>query len=680
MKRYLILIAAVLIISAVSVAMYLHSIHSSHRQVRQTESGNAATDLKETQQFFDEYPHRFGGSCFQFHGDYRHLRFSGDGRMLVSWGEVARLYDMQDLSLVPLTQASNIFSCGFTGDSHLATFHQSKKVVTHSSMPATFRVSPNLAVGAAAFSPIKEQLYLGLASKEPELSQIADGSVRSWSLFTGLEVDEFHPNVGSIEDICVSRGRFVAVRGDAGIVLWDVLSMKGAKIVSADSGTLRLASAAMCFSPDDRFLAVSFPGQMTKVWNTVTAELSLTLKLTPASLHTGATRLPVCFLNNRLIAHAVSKGRILIWDLIDNAEKSSIDTGHPRPVSDIDCVPGGSRLAVLLEDEPRKIRFWSLDSGQEIDPLQGHESIVKKVSYAAQGKRLVTSSTDGTIRVWDTRSGGLIANLRVAKRVFPEFHSPPFSVSADGSRLFSRKASEIIVLNVMDGSEIARFAAGEGAPYSFQFSETSDKLFCLVKEKEVAKPSDIDRYDTRLRCYEAKNGAVEWEIKNLGIFSSGLKVSPDGTIAATKVGPSGRGLIKFWDLETGELIHTLDGGAFEFAERGKSIIVSQYEGSGRIWSTKDWSPIGEPFKLPLAASDLTLSHDGAMLAVTSPRSQFDADVTLWDMISLKKIWERPIVNDSAPSSSNLVFSSDNRFLAGGCTDGTGVEWKLPEIE
>jgi WD40 repeat protein len=84
-------------------------------------------------------------------------------------------------------------------------------------------------------------------------------------------------------------------------------------------------------------------------------------------------------------------------------------TGHADVVLALAGHPGTNRLASGSRD--RTARVWPL-SGAPALVLRGHHGDVTGVSWSADGSRLATCSSDGTVKVWDPASGLEILTLR----------------------------------------------------------------------------------------------------------------------------------------------------------------------------------------------------------------------------------------------------------------------------
>ena len=63
--------------------------------------------------------------------------------------------------------------------------------------------------------------------------------------------------------------------------------------------------------------------------------------------------------------------------------------------------PDGKRIVSSSGDST--LKFWDAESGQEMLTLKGHSSSVRSVSFSPDGKRIVSGSFDKTVKIWDGR-------------------------------------------------------------------------------------------------------------------------------------------------------------------------------------------------------------------------------------------------------------------------------------
>jgi WD40 repeat protein len=55
--------------------------------------------------------------------------------------------------------------------------------------------------------------------------------------------------------------------------------------------------------------------------------------------------------------------------------------------------------------------LWNARTGEKLQTFAGHTSIVETGAISADGKRIFTGSTDGTVRIWDAETGKELAAL-----------------------------------------------------------------------------------------------------------------------------------------------------------------------------------------------------------------------------------------------------------------------------
>jgi len=77
--------------------------------------------------------------------------------------------------------------------------------------------------------------------------------------------------------------------------------------------------------------------------------------------------------------------------------------GHSDDVYSVSFSPDGKRIVSGSSDATLKV--WDAQTGQETLTLKGHSKAVHSVSFSPDGKQLVSGSFDKTVKIWDAQNG-----------------------------------------------------------------------------------------------------------------------------------------------------------------------------------------------------------------------------------------------------------------------------------
>ena len=159
-------------------------------------------------------------------------------------------------------------------------------------------------------------------------------------------------------------------------------------------------------------------------------------------------------------------------------------------VSSVAFSPDGTRIVSGSDDHT--IRVWDARSGDVVaGPFEGHKSRVTSVAFSPDGTRIVSGSYDDTIRVWDARSGDVVAGP------FEGDTSGVTSVafSPDGTRIVSGSYDHTIrVWDARSGDVVA-------GPFEGHTSEVTSVAFSPDGTRIVS-----GSYDHTIRVWDACSG------------------------------------------------------------------------------------------------------------------------------------------------------------------------------
>ncbi|KIK48070.1 hypothetical protein CY34DRAFT_798701 [Suillus luteus UH-Slu-Lm8-n1] len=309
-------------------------------------------------------------------------------------------------------------------------------------------------------------------------------------------------------------------------------------------------------------------------------------------------------------------------------QKSSQDTpsqkfeGHTDSVYGALHLPGGQRMVTCSEDG--SLRVWNVKSGMQIgDDWRDGESGVYTIALSPDGKKVASGGEDGAVRLWDIDTGKVIAKwIGHTKSVWS------VCWSQDGQR-------------VLSGSN-----DGTVREWDVKNRET---ILAPVETGHTEVFAAVYSPDTTMFATGGYNGS----------FNPGYDKSP----------------VKIWDAKTGELVATLKGHTHSvlclaWTTDGKILMSGSNDHSIRTWDTASWKQIRAVLDAHInGVFAIAISPNGRILASTS----FDNTAQLWNLDNNQPIGSFLLHADSVFSVS---FSADGKLLVTSCNDDNAYTWNV----
>ena len=107
------------------------------------------------------------------------------------------------------------------------------------------------------------------------------------------------------------------------------------------------------------------------------------------------------------VAAATAIGKLMIWRLDQPDRPSQILSGHIGSIQMLAYSPDGR---IVTAGSDRTVRVWNPANGTQVI-LRGHQDEVDTARFAPGGSQVLSVSDDGTLRLWDARSGAALAVL-----------------------------------------------------------------------------------------------------------------------------------------------------------------------------------------------------------------------------------------------------------------------------
>jgi WD40 repeat protein len=438
------------------------------------------------------------------------LAVSPDGRRIAvatTRGVVRVLHTLTGWEAFPLSHGTRVMQIAYfpdgsrlatTADDHAIRIWEAKngravlEITGHTSPVFGLAVSPDGQLIASASSDV--------------LVGSGDHSVRVWDAKVGNELARSDGHPQGFMSVAFSADGMVLAAGslDGRIRLWDVVRPVGRGIRLVERGTIEHAGEVqmLSFSPDDPRLLVScslstsvclwdWPNLTlrtphcghTDLVNAVavspdglsvaSGSADMTVRLWSADCrqeeqpevrpddHLADITMLAYSLDGSRIVTAAGNGTVRVWD--DNGNPMDTPEPHDRPVTYAALGPNGQWL--VSADEFR-LRLRPLGGGPYV--IDHHDPRgITSVQLSQAGTRLAAGSFDGSVRVWDTDTGALLAFLEDSNRVRRGMKMNPDTNRVSWTQevtciAFTHDPNQLIIGTQGGGIGIWSIASGEG--------------------------------------------------------------------------------------------------------------------------------------------------------------------------------------------------------------------------
>ncbi|KAJ5181178.1 Small-subunit processome Utp12 [Penicillium cf. griseofulvum] len=151
---------------------------------------------------------------------------------------------------------------------------------------------------------------------------------------------------------------------------------------------------ALAYSPDGQRIVTAADDGKIKVWDVKSGFCIVTF-----TEHTsGVTACQFAKKGNVLFTASLD-GSVRAWDLIRYRNFRTFTAPSRQSFSSLAVDPSGEVICAGSPDS-FDIHVWSVQTGQLLDQLSGHEGPVSSLAFAADGNHLVSGSWDHTVRIW----------------------------------------------------------------------------------------------------------------------------------------------------------------------------------------------------------------------------------------------------------------------------------------
>ena len=525
--------------------------------------------------------------------------FSPDGRLIVtaSSDRTARIWDAASRSTPAVLR-------GHAGAVNSAAFSPGGRLVVTASSDGTARVwdvrsgrtrailrGHKQAVNSAAFSPGGARI----------VTAAADGTARIWTrngkpLVTLRQGDPVLSAAFSPDGL-----RIVTTGVDKTARIWDVRTPEHPRILRGHTGFVFGAS----FSPDGAQVVTASQDGTARVWTVDPPGLVRILRGHGDAVYSAAFS-P----DGRLIVTASADGTARLWDATDGT--ALLRSWHGGK-ADVAFSPKGPLMVIAGPGNAAQV--WDAETLRRVGSPLRHPARVTSAAFSPDGKRIVTASEDGSLRIFEATTGRLLAvsspdcTLFDGRRRCIAAHAASFSPNGK--------------LVLAEGNAIARIRDGDlRLRRKLHATPAPVGLPTFAPNGKVAIVSG-----GRILLFDPANGRPEATPPQDDVTSASF--SPDGKQLITL---DTVGNVTVWKAGTSDTVLHLTGrvGAISgpgvddqvrnvaFSPTGDVIVTTTQFGGARLWESRSGRPLAALRREGKSDSKIVMSHDDRFILTAGP--------------------------------------------------------------
>jgi WD40 repeat protein len=310
--------------------------------------------------------------------------------------------------------------------------------------------------------------------------------------------------------------------------------------------------------------------------------------------------------------------------------------------------PTGDRVATGHEDG--SVFVWNARTGAQESRLPVSGSEIFAVAFAPDGERIVAADADGRLHAWDVSAEAEIGTSKPINELVAtiDFDSKGTRIVAAstglGGNVFIWDASTLLQLSVLTHDD--RVNSAELSP--------DGSLVVTASEDGTA------------RLWDAATGSVVRTLVDEPRGIAWATFSANGRLVATAQEKT----VRVWNARTGERVSEMRGHNdwvffVQFRRDGNLAVSASSDGTARVWETRTGLPLLELRGHTGAVYAARFSADGALVVTTSS----DGTARVWDVSTGRELRAH---RDWVMSAA---FSPDGEDLLTVGTDGDLYLWE-----
>ena len=252
-------------------------------------------------------------------------------------------------------------------------------------------------------------------------------------------------------------------------------------------------------------------------------------------------------------------------EVLSRPVASAVLRGHGKMLNLAVFSPDSQRVVTTSTDGTA--RLWTVE-GKALATLSGHEGPVYSATFSPDGQRLVTTSADATARVWSLAGEPLATLSGHGRTVWTASFSP------DGQRVLTASAEGTVRVWSAQGEPLLTLE-GQGSLSSAELSPDGQWVVTAAMDKTA-------------RVWSTRSRGLPTRLVGNANWVTSARFSPDGQRVVTS---SEDGTVRLWSTNGKPL--TLHEGhramvvSARFSPDGRWLVTASHDGTARVWSTRE---------------------------------------------------------------------------------------------
>ncbi|EJD38664.1 WD40 repeat-like protein [Auricularia subglabra TFB-10046 SS5] len=289
-------------------------------------------------------------------------------------------------------------------------------------------------------------------------------------------------------------------------------------------------------------------------------------------------------------------------------------SGHNGSTLSVVFLPAGDKIVSGSSD--RSIRIWEARTGAlVVGPLLGHDTVISCVAVSPDGRQFCSASYDSTVRRWDAESGALVGGPMTGHSV----RVNSIAYSPDGTRIVSGANDRTVCL----------WDASTGEAFGTPLEGHTDQVWCVAFSPDGAFIAS-GSLDNTIRLWDSATGAHLATLERPSGPVESLCFSPD---RIHLVSGSRDQTVRIWNVAKRRLERTLQGHSDDvtsvaISPSGQYIASGSWDKTIRIWDAHTGEAVGAPLTGHTDwVRSVAFSPDGRSLVSGSN----DRTLRIWDL-------------------------------------------------